>query len=187
MKALYTIPAIILLIIAIPPILPAQKGEVRSNGSYIDHRIGNVGQLLEPTRPLVHLPNQMIRFAPDRRDYFDDQITSFPLNIVSHRLGQVFSLKPSVKEVVPASWQGGMTWDNELEVNKPWYYSTFLIDDEITVEFTPGKKTGYFQFQFPASKEPALLLGVYNGGQAQWKFLSSNEVSGVEMYHGDVK
>ncbi len=32
-----------------------------------------------------------------------------------------------------------MTWDHDLEVNQPWYYATYLIDDEITVEFTPGK------------------------------------------------
>ncbi|MBN9381231.1 MAG: GH92 family glycosyl hydrolase [Chitinophagaceae bacterium] len=183
MKAWYNISAIILLIMALPCIISAQE-----NGAiYIDPRIGNVGQLLEPTRPLVHLPHQLIRFAPDRKDYFDDQIGAFPLTIVSHRLGQVFSLKPFIGEVTPGSWKGRMTWDHELEVNRPWYYSTFLIDDEITVEFTPGKKTGYFRMEFPSSSEPALLLGVYNGGRALWNFLSAGEVTGMEIYNGDIK
>ena len=67
------------------------------NLQYIDPTIGNVGQLLEPTRPTVHQPNQMIRMAPIRKDYLDQHISSFPLNIVSHRLGEVFSLKPTVQ------------------------------------------------------------------------------------------
>ncbi|HEY4206513.1 MAG TPA: hypothetical protein VGM31_06870 [Puia sp.] len=65
MKVLYQIPAMIVLIIAGLPCM--LTGQMQSNASYIDPRIGNVGQLLEPTRPLVHLPNQVIRFAPQRK------------------------------------------------------------------------------------------------------------------------
>lgn len=164
----------------------AQK-TVGQNSSYIDPRIGNVGQLLEPTRPLTHLPNQVIRFAPQRRDHFDDQISSFPLTIVSHRLGQVFSIRPAVDEITLSSWQGGMTWDYELEVNKPWYYSTFLLDEEVQVEFTPGKKAGIFRFRFPATAHPSLLLGNYNGGQNEWNLISEHQLTGVEIYNGDIK
>lgn len=186
MKALFIL-CIIIICAAFTPICIVGQQAAKPNTVYIDPRIGNVGQLLEPTRPLAHLPNQVIRFAPQRRDHFDDQVSSFPLNIVSHRLGQVFSIKPSIKDIEAGNWQTGMTWDHDLEVNQPWYYATYLIDDEITVEFTPGKKTGCFRFKFPASKQPTLLLGVYNGGPAQWKFISSNEVTGTETYNGDIK
>jgi len=159
----------------------------KSNIDYIDPTIGNVGQLLEPTRPTVHLPNQMIRFTPQRKDYLDDQISSFPLTIVSHRLGQVFSIQPSVKPVSKESWQAKMTYDHDLEINRPWYYSTYLIDDEVTVDFTAGKKTGFYRFTFPATKSKSLLFGVYNDGKAQLNFLSAKEITGVEFYHGDIK
>ena len=96
----------------------------RQNLDYIDPTIGNVGQLLEPTRPTAHLPNQLIRFTPQRNDYLDDQISSFPLTIVSHRLGQVFSIKPSLKKPGMDAWESKMSYDNNLEVNRPWYYST---------------------------------------------------------------
>jgi predicted alpha-1,2-mannosidase len=155
--------------------------------NYIDPTIGNVGQLLEPTRPTVHLPNQMIRFTPQRKDYLDDQISSFPLNVVSHRMGQVFAIKPSVQPVTAQSWQSRMTYDHELEINKPWYYSTFLVDEEITVEYTPGKKTGYYRFTFPAAVKKSLLLDVYNNRQSQWEFLSGRIVTGMETYQQDVK
>src|SRR5205085_6874507 len=116
------------------------------NLDYIDPTIGNAPQLLVPTRPTVQLPNELIRMYPMRKDYFDDQISSFPLTIVSHRLGEVFSIKPVNGNLNPESWNQRMPWDHDLEITRPWYYSTYLIRDGITTEFTPGKKTGYYRF-----------------------------------------
>ena len=39
---------------------------------YIDPRIGNVSQLLDPTYPTFSLPNQMLRMFPVKSDYIDD-------------------------------------------------------------------------------------------------------------------
>ena len=158
-----------------------------SNIDYIDPTIGNVGQLLEPTRPTVQLPNQLIRFTPQRKDYLDDQISTFPLTIVSHRQGQVFSIKPAIGEITDKSWMVKMTYDHNLEINQPWYYSTYLIDDEIKVEFAAGKKIGYYRFSFPDVKAKSILMGVYNKGQASFNFSSANEVTGIEIYRGDIK
>lgn len=158
-----------------------------SNIDYIDPTIGNVGLLLEPTRPTVQLPNQLIRFTPQRKDFIDDQISTFPLTIVSHRQGQVFSLKPAIGALTSKSWKAKMTYDHSLEINKPWYYSTYLVDDEVKVEFTAGKKTGFYRFSFPNVNSKAILLGVYNVGKSSFNFLSATEISGMETYHGDVK
>jgi len=157
------------------------------NLKYVDPQIGNVGHLLQPTRPTVQLPNQMIRMFPQRKDYMDDQISSFPLNVVSHRLGEVFALKPSTQNLEPGSWKRKMTYDHDLEITRPWYYSTYLIDDEVKVAFTPGKKTGYYKFQFPAKGNKALLLENYNQGLNELNFISATEITGVEIYHGDIK
>ena len=54
----------------------------------VDPSIGGQGFLLEPTRPTVSLPNSMVRVYPVRKDQLDDQIHSFPLTIISHRLGR---------------------------------------------------------------------------------------------------
>jgi predicted alpha-1,2-mannosidase len=158
-----------------------------SNLRFVDPTIGNIGRLLEPTRPTVHLPNQMIRFAPQRKDYLDLHISSFPLNIVSHRLGQVFAMKPSIGATSPDSWKVKQTYDHDLEVIKPWYYSTYLLNDDITVEFTPGKRVGYFQIHFPTAKQKSLLFDVYNNGPAGWKFLTPTSIEGQETYHDNIK
>ncbi len=153
----------------------------------IDPTIGNVGQLLEPTRPTVQLPNQMIRFTPQRKDFMDDQISDFPLNVVSHRLGQVFSIKPAVGALSQSDWKTRMPYDHNLETNRPWYYSTWLLDEEVNVEFTAGKKAGYYRFRFPVGKEKSLLLGTYNDGEAAYSFLPGNVITGMETYNGYVK
>ncbi|HVW59803.1 MAG TPA: GH92 family glycosyl hydrolase, partial [Puia sp.] len=153
-----------------------------------DPTIGNVGQLLQPTRPTVQLPNQMMRVYPMRNDYMDDQISSFPLIIVSHRLGQAFSIKPFLGAPASEAWKTKMTYDHDLEVNRPWYYSTYLIDEGIKVEYTAGKKVGIYRMTFPAGKQrKSLLMDVYNNGGNEWKFVSGKEVMAFETYHEDIK
>jgi predicted alpha-1,2-mannosidase len=158
------------------------------NLKYVDPLIGNVGALLQPTRPTVQLPNQMIRMYPEREDYIDDQISSFPLTIVSHRLGEVFSIKPSVKKLSIGAWQQKLAYDHELEVTRPWYYSTYLIEDEVTVEYTAGKKTGIYRFEFPNnSPDKNVLFSLFNTGVGSWKFTGGNEITATETYHDNIK
>ena len=158
------------------------------NLSYVDPKIGNVGQLLVPTRPTIQLPNQMMRMYPLRNDYIDDQIAGFPMIIVSHRMGEAFSIRPWCKEVNTDSWRKKQTYDHDLEVTRPWYYSTYLIDDEATVEFVPGKKTGIFRFTFPQQAEKkTLLFSNLNHTVNDFNFISSDEITGTETYHDDIK
>ncbi len=153
----------------------------------VDPTIGNVGMLLEPTRPTANLPNEPIRVYPIRKDYLDDQITCFPLTAVSHRLGEVFALRPVVGPVAPASWDVRMPYDHDLEVTRPWYYSTFLLQDGITVEFAPGRLTGDYRFSFPAGSTPSLLLDLFNDGEGYWHFPSATTLEGMETWQGGVK
>src|SRR5882757_7243645 len=70
-------------------------GMVQAQLEYVDPTMGSQGFLLEPMRPTVSLPNSMVRVYPVRKDQLDDQIHSFPLTLVSHRMGELFWLMPS--------------------------------------------------------------------------------------------
>ncbi|MBE7169574.1 MAG: GH92 family glycosyl hydrolase [Williamsia sp.] len=165
--------------------LPPKEEEVLQ---FVDPKIGNVGQLLVPTRPTVQLPNQLMRMYPFRADYLDDQIAGFPLLIVSHRLGEAFCVKPWCNTVTSESWNKKQAYDHDLEITRPWYYSTFLVDDEASVEFVPGKKTGIYRFSFPAGAESkTLLFNNCNGGASEFNFVSSQEITGTETYHDNIK
>lgn len=175
---------ILILAIACLPVLFAQAQQPNYSGEgnlkYVDPRIGNVGAILEPTRPTIQLPNQVIRMTPQRADYMDDQISNFPLTVVSHRNGQVFSVKPALS----VQDTKRMTYDHDLEINRPWYYSTYLIDSDIKVEFAPGKKAGIFKFDFPHNSTKALIFDKYNRGESQIQLASAREITGMETWDG---
>ncbi|HKR84769.1 MAG TPA: GH92 family glycosyl hydrolase [Terriglobales bacterium] len=144
---------------------------------FVHPSIGGQGFLLEPTRPTVSLPNSMVRVYPVRKDQLDDQIHSFPLTIISHRLGELFWLMPS--EGVPDMWDRPMAYDQETET--PYYYSARFRGSLIQSEFTPTAHCGYFRFTFPSGKAVALLAnrqgGELSGGPG-------NSVSGSENIVG---
>ncbi|MGF7230514.1 GH92 family glycosyl hydrolase [Arachidicoccus sp.] len=150
---------------------------------YLHPEIGGVGRLLEPTRPTMQLPNQMMRMTPIRKDYLDDQISSFPLLIVSHRLGQVFSLLPNTdKQLTSASWNKKVAYDQGAEERVPWHYYTYLLDDDIAVEYTEGRKVGIFRFTFPEGTSKNLLFSAYNNEQNWWHFQNDNVIEAMQTY-----
>ena len=115
---------------------------------YVDPTIGNVGILLEPTRPSVYLPNSIIRFYPMRADALDDRIQSFPLTISSHRQPELFSIMPGA-DGAPSSY--------DQEKTTPYYYSTRFDDSLIRTEFSPTERCGYFRFSFPKGGAAVVL------------------------------
>ena len=115
---------------------------------YVDPTIGNVGILLEPTRPSVYLPNSMVRFYPIRADALDDRIQSFPLTISSHRQPELFSIMPGVDDA-PSAY--------DQEKTTPYYYSTRFDESLIRTEFSPTERCGYFRFTFPKGGAAVVL------------------------------
>lgn len=146
---------------------------------HVDPSIGGVGVLLEPTRPTVHLPHSMVRVYPVRKDALDDQIQSFPLTIISHRLGELFSIMPHSGTPDAAAWDRKSTSDQEKST--PYYYSTRLDESLIRIEFTPTERCGHFRFTFPSGK-PVVLLATRKAGDLSLQ--GDRAVSGVENFNG---
>src|SRR6267378_8314430 len=134
-------------------------GSARAQVEYVDPTMGGQGHLLEPMRPTVSLPNSMVRVYPVRKDQLDDQIRSFPLTIISHRLGELFWLMPS--DGSADAWNRAQTYDQEVET--PYYYSARFDDSLIKTEFTPTAQCGYFRFTFPSGKPVVLLANRRDG------------------------
>jgi len=156
--------AFLVFSISFPSSAPAQV-------EYVTPTIGNVGILLEPTRPAVYLPNSMVRVYPIRGDAMEDRIESFPLTISSHRQPELFSIMPG-KDGGPAAY--------DQEQTTPYYYSTRFDDSLIQTEFSPTERCGYFRFTFPrgnasvvlANRQPGTLHAEPNGA------VTSEEVVG---------
>ena len=149
---------------------------------YVDPTIGNVGALLVPTRPTVHLPNQMIRMYPIRADHLDDQISFFPLSVISHRNGEIFGILPGTGNRANDTWEKRQTWDTDLEITRPYYYSTYFVDEGIKTEYTTGEKAAIFRFIFPEESSKTLRLSILHSGN--WEVLTNNSIVGQEEFFG---
>ena len=142
---------------------------------YVDNTMGGMGFMLEPTRPTVSLPNSMVRVYPMRKDGLDDQINSFPLTLISHRLGELFWLMPTDGKL--NEWSAPQAYDQEILT--PYYLSTRFDNSLIRTEFTPTARCGYFRFTFPAGKPVVLLANRFPGEMTA----SDKAVSGVEKFN----
>jgi predicted alpha-1,2-mannosidase len=75
-----------------------------------------------------------------------------------------FSLMPltgrlRISENSRASW-----FSHKAEVVKPYYYSVYLADYDITAEITPTERAAIFRFTFPESDSSYILIDGYNKG-----------------------
>jgi putative alpha-1,2-mannosidase len=109
----------------------------KSNLAYVDPTIGGVGVILEPTRPLAHLPNSMVRMYPQKKDQLDDQIYYFPFSITSHRISSIFALMPFSGKNEQTFWNASHTIASEKI--HPHYYQVDFEDTDLGVEFSPAQ------------------------------------------------
>ncbi|MDB6018232.1 MAG: alpha,2-mannosidase [Pedosphaera sp.] len=149
----------------------------RAQSEFVNPAMGGQGFMLEPTRATVSLPNSMVRVYPVRKDQLDDQIRSFPLTIISHRLGELFWLMPG--DGLPDAWNRPVAYDQEVQT--PYYYSARFDSSLIQTEFTPTEHCGYFRFTFPSGK-PVVLLANRRGGDLS---SDNNTISGTERITGE--
>ncbi len=144
--------------------------------------IGGVGWLLKPTRPTVSVPNSMIRMYPVRSDWLSDQIDFFPLTIKSHRKGELFGIMPFSGMPGDSGWTSPALYDHDLEITRPWYYATWLLDEGVEVEYTAARHSGIFRFNFSGEGPPLIRLQVNEEGA--WEQVSPTVFRGTERFDG---
>ncbi len=73
----------------------------------------------------------------------------------------LMALTGSIKynEEERASW-----FSHKSEVAKPYYYSVYLADYDVTAEVTPTEKAAMFRFTFPESDSSFVLIDAFNEG-----------------------
>jgi predicted alpha-1,2-mannosidase len=98
-----------------------------------------------------------------------------------------FSLMPvtggnRLSEQARASW-----FSHKAEVAKPWYYSVYLADYDITAEVTPAERAAIFRFTFPESDSSAVVIDAFAGGSMVSIIPEQNRVVGYcRNNHGGV-
>jgi hypothetical protein len=63
----------------------------------------------------------------------------------NHQSSSIFNILP-VSGEFPEGQKPVSAWNQDLEVAHPYYYSTWLEDFNIHVEYAPGEKSGFYRF-----------------------------------------
>ncbi len=98
-----------------------------------------------------------------------------------------FSLMPvtggnRITEEQRASW-----FSHKAEVARPYYYSVYLADYDITAEVTPTERSAMFRFTFPENDSSAVVIDAFAGGSMIKVDTAANTVIGYcRNNHGGV-
>ena len=153
-------------------------GSVKEPVDYVNNRIGNISHLLVPTFPTTHLPNSMLRMNPAHREFVTDRMQGLPLNVPSHRQGDVLMLMPFCGDKEP---DPNANYRYDHEISTPFRYSVFLDDEGVSVDFAPAAKAAVFSFTFEENGQRSILLRTIGRGEIN---TDGNTMSGFEYYHG---
>ena len=148
--------------------------------SEVDPTIGGVAVLLQPTRPTVQVPNQVVRWTPLRADLLDDQVSDYPLTMASHRLQSLFGFLP----LVQGSWEGPWWTARQVydqEKNMPYAYSARL--EGCSIRFAPSCLSGIVEVSFDAP-EGALLRFRHLNGHGTFALQEDGSLAGHERFAG---
>ncbi len=75
-----------------------------------------------------------------------------------------FAIMP-VTGHLKVSQNGRASWfSHKAEVAKPYYYSVYLADHDVTAEITPTERTAQFRFTFPKSDSSFVVIDAFDRG-----------------------
>ena len=126
---------------------------------YVNPLIGNISHMLVPTYPTIQLPNSMLRVYPKRESFTSDLINGLPMIVTGHRATSAFRLDP-INSNDTCKLLTGLSYTNE--VIKPYRYSVFLDEKNISVDFAPSRQSAIYSIS--SNKENVgFILSASNG------------------------
>ncbi|MDR2234317.1 MAG: GH92 family glycosyl hydrolase, partial [Tannerella sp.] len=155
------------------------SGQKKGPVDYVNNRIGNISILLVPTFPVTHLPNSMLRMIPAHTEFVTDRMQGLPLNVPSHRQGDVLHLMPYCGDYEGLTSLRNYRYDQEIST--PYQYSVWLDDYAITARFAPAARSGIYTFAFEKDAPRYVMLRAVRSGEL---CADKNIMHGYENYHG---
>ncbi len=184
-------PSALLLAIALLLTFKVTGQELQSPADLVNPRIGGISHVLMPTFPTVHRPYGMVRFFPVTSpgisdSYLGGRIYGFPLNRPEHRGRGVLMVIPvcGIEAVQKPNLSSAI--DHDFEKVTPYQYSVLLEDNNITVDYAPTERCGFFQFTPESTTDLVLVFQTTDEGSFDLKnaqnLLASEAFSGIRQY-----
>ena len=98
-----------------------------------------------------------------------------------------FSLMPITGRIRIGENERASWFSHKAEVAKPYYYSVYLADYDVTAEVTPTERAAIFRFTFPESDSSYIIIDAFNKGSMVKIIPSERKVIGYcRNNHGGV-
>ncbi|RWY52495.1 GH92 family glycosyl hydrolase [Mucilaginibacter gilvus] len=75
-----------------------------------------------------------------------------------------FSIFPETGKIKLEDTERASWFSHKAEVSKPYYYSVYLADYDITTEITPTERAAIFRFTFPKSDSSHIVIDAFDKG-----------------------
>ena len=75
-----------------------------------------------------------------------------------------FAIMPTTGKLAFAENERASWFSHKAEVSKPYYYSVYLADHDVTTEITPTERAASFRFTFPATDSAHVIVDALNRG-----------------------
>ena len=89
-----------------------------------------------------------------------------------------FSIMPVTGKTVVAEAERGSWFSHKAEVSKPYYYSVYLADYDVTTEITATERAAHFQITFPENEQSSIVIDAFDKGSYVKIIPSENKIIG---------
>jgi predicted alpha-1,2-mannosidase len=89
-----------------------------------------------------------------------------------------FSIMPVTGKLVFAEDERASWFSHKSEVAKPYYYSVYLADYDVTTELTSTERAAHFQFTFPENKLSSIVIDAFDKGSYVKIIPNENKIIG---------
>jgi len=89
-----------------------------------------------------------------------------------------FSIMPVVGKTVFNENERASWFSHKAEVAKPYYYSVYLADHDVTTEITPTERAAIFRFTYPETDKANLIIDAFDKGSSVEVLPEKNAVIG---------
>lgn len=89
-----------------------------------------------------------------------------------------FAIMPITGKVVFDQDERASWFSHKAEIAKPYYYSVYLADHDITTEITPTDRAAMFRFTFPENEHSYVIVDAFDKGSYVKIIPSQNKIVG---------
>jgi predicted alpha-1,2-mannosidase len=97
----------------------------------------------------------------------------------------MFSVFPETGKVVINEDKRASWFSHKAEISKPYYYSVYLADYDVTTEITPTERAANFRFTFPKGDSSHILIDAFDKGSYVKIIPEKHEIIGYSTKNSD--